>query len=101
MQQLKEFEGKKLVCVTKEGLTFDDTEDEKKAREERKAKFEALCKLCKEVLGDKVEKVILSERMVDSPVCLVTGEHGWSGKYSNLLKTFRNLIFKQQTLKES
>jgi len=56
MQQLKEFDGKKLVCITKEGLKIDETEEEKKKFEEQKAKFENLCKIVKDVLGDKVEK---------------------------------------------
>jgi len=58
-QQVKEYDSKKLKCVTKEGLDFDDTEEEKKKKEEEKASFEGLCKLVKEVLGEKVEKVVL------------------------------------------
>merc|ERR1711871_430002 len=65
VQQLKEFDGKKLKSITKEGLDIDD-EDEKKKMEELKAEFEPLTKLMKEVLGDKVEKVIVSSRMADS-----------------------------------
>merc|ERR1719329_126492 len=56
VQQLKEFDGKKLVCVTKEGLKFKETDEEKKAREDKEAKFTPLTKLMKEILGDKVEK---------------------------------------------
>ena len=59
VQQLKDYDGKKLVCCTKEGLNFDQTEDEKKALEETKALFEPLCRLMKDILGDKVEKVRL------------------------------------------
>merc|ERR1712196_571992 len=70
VQQLKEFDGKKLKSVTKEGLDLDD-EDEKKKTEELKAEFEPLCKLVKEVLGDKVEKVQVGNRIVDSPCVLV------------------------------
>merc|ERR1719319_1974638 len=73
VQQLKEFEGKKLISATKEGLEMD--EDEKKAFEEAKAKSEGLCKLMKEVLDDKVEKVVISNRLADSPCVLVTGEY--------------------------
>ncbi|WZZ59733.1 hypothetical protein YC2023_059840 [Brassica napus] len=68
--QLKEFEGKKLVSATKEGLKLEESEDEKKKKEELKEKFEGLCKVIKDVLGDKVEKVIVSDRVVDSPCCL-------------------------------
>jgi len=77
VQQLKEFDGKKLKSVTKEGLDIED-EDEKKKLEELKAEFEPLTKLMKEVLGDKVEKVIISFRMFDSPCVLTTSEYGWS-----------------------
>merc|ERR1719359_2332904 len=74
VQQLKEFEGKKLVCATKEGLKMNETEDEKKSFEEQKAATEELCKLMKEVLDDKVEKVVVSNRLDNAPTCLVTGE---------------------------
>jgi molecular chaperone HtpG len=77
IQQLKDFEDKKLVCATKEGLELDLTEDEKKKKEEEKASFEALCKKIKEILGDKIEKVTLSDRVVASPCVLVTAEFGW------------------------
>merc|ERR1712160_19247 len=86
VQQLKEFEGKKLLSATKEGLVLDDDEDEKKAFEEAKAKTEGLCKLIKEVLDDKVEKVVVSNRLADSPCCLVTGEYGWSANMERIMK---------------
>jgi len=86
MQQLKEFEGKKFVCITKEGLNIDDSEEEKKKKEELKAQFEALCKTVKEILGDKVEKVLLSDRIVHSPCVLVTGEYGWSANMERIMK---------------
>ncbi|XP_011005759.1 PREDICTED: heat shock cognate protein 80-like [Populus euphratica] len=84
--QLKEFEGKKLVSATKEGLKIDETEDEKKKSEESKEKFEGLCKVIKDVLGDRVEKVVVSDRVVDSPCCLVTGEYGWSANMERIMK---------------
>ncbi|XP_010446135.1 PREDICTED: heat shock protein 90-3-like [Camelina sativa] len=84
--QLKEFEGKKLVSATKEGLKLEETEDEKKKKEELKEKFEGLCKVIKDVLGDKVEKVIVSDRVVDSPCCLVTGEYGWTANMERIMK---------------
>jgi len=86
VQQLKEYDGKKLVSCTKEGLTFEETEDEKKAKEELKSKFEPLCRLMKEILGDKVEKVVVGDRIVDSPCVLVTGEYGWSANMERIMK---------------
>ncbi|MED6126031.1 Heat shock cognate protein 80 [Stylosanthes scabra] len=84
--QLKEFEGKKLVSATKEGLKLDESEDEKKKKEELKEKFDGLCKVIKDVLGDKVEKVVVSDRVVDSPCCLVTGEYGWTANMERIMK---------------
>ncbi|KAL8131802.1 hypothetical protein AgCh_007645 [Apium graveolens] len=84
--QLKEFEGKKLVSATKEGLKLEESEDEKKKKEELKEKFEGLCKVVKDVLGDRVEKVIVSDRVVDSPCCLVTGEYGWTANMERIMK---------------
>ncbi|PWZ45273.1 Heat shock protein 82 [Zea mays] len=86
--QLKEYDGKKLVSATKEGLKLDDEDDEeaKKRREERKKRFEELCKVIKDILGDRVEKVVVSDRIVDSPCCLVTGEYGWTANMERIMK---------------
>merc|ERR1712063_51253 len=86
VQQLKEFEGKKLISATKEGLDMADDEEEKKAFEEATAKTEGLCKLMKEVLDEKVEKVKVSNRLADSPCVLVTGEFGWSANMERIMK---------------
>jgi len=86
VQQLKEFDGKKLLNATKEGLDLAEDDDEKAIYEEAKAKTEGLCKLMKEVLDDKVEKVVVSNRLADSPCCLVTGEYGWSANMERIMK---------------
>merc|ERR1711966_479355 len=85
VQQPKEYDGKKLKAVTKEGLDID-TEDEKKKTEEQKAEFEPLCKLIKEVLGDKTEKVVVGTRIAESPSVLVTSEYGWSANMERIIK---------------
>merc|ERR1711977_129085 len=86
VQQMKDYDDKKLKSVTKEGLDIDDTEDEKKKQEELKAKFEPLCKLMKDILGDKVEKVVLGTRIDESPCVLVTSEYGWSANMERIMK---------------
>ncbi|CEF99333.1 Histidine kinase-like ATPase, ATP-binding domain [Ostreococcus tauri] len=86
VQQLKEYDGKKLVSCTKEGLELDETEEEKKQKEEVAAQYENLCRLIKDILGDKIEKCIVSDRVVDSPCVLVTGEYGWSANMERIMK---------------
>nr|pir heat shock protein 83 - Trypanosoma brucei [Trypanosoma brucei] len=86
MQQVKEFEDKKFACLTKEGVHFEETEEEKKQREEEKASYERLCKAMKEVLGDKVEKVVVSDRLATSPCILVTSEFGWSAHMEQIMR---------------
>ncbi|KAJ3308834.1 hypothetical protein HDV04_000752, partial [Boothiomyces sp. JEL0838] len=86
IQQLKEFDGKKLVSVTKEGLELEEDEEEKKKFEELKTQYEPLCTQIKEILGDKVEKVVLSNRIVNSPCVLVTGQYGWSANMERIMK---------------
>lgn len=86
VQQMKEFDGKQLVSVTKEGLELPEDEEEKKKREEDKAKFESLCKVMKDILDKKVEKVVVSNRLVDSPCCIVTSQYGWTANMERIMK---------------
>merc|ERR1711899_104342 len=85
VQQLKEFDGKNLVSVTKEGLELPEDEEEKK-KEADKAKFEPLCKVMKDILDKKVEKVVVSNRLVTSPCCIVTSQYGWTANMERIMK---------------
>merc|ERR1712121_444577 len=86
VQQLKEYDGKTLVSVTKEGLELPEDEAEKKKLEEDKAKYESLCQRMKEILDKKVEKVIVSNRLVSSPCCIVTSQYGWTANMERIMK---------------
>ncbi|XP_061173114.1 heat shock protein HSP 90-alpha-like [Saccostrea echinata] len=86
VQQLKEYDGKSLVNVTKEGLELPEDEEEKKRFEEQKAEYEGLCKVMKEILDKKVEKVVVSNRLVTSPCCIVTSQYGWSANMERIMK---------------
>ncbi|XP_072912354.1 heat shock protein HSP 90-beta [Hemitrygon akajei] len=86
VQQLKEFDGKQLVSVTKEGLELPEDDEEKKKREDDRTKYDGLCKLMKEILDKKVEKVTLSNRLVSSPCCIVTSTYGWTANMERIMK---------------
>lgn len=86
VQHLKEYDGKQVVSVTKEGLELPETEEEKKKREEDKTKFEGLCKVMKSILDNKVEKVVVSNRLVESPCCIVTSQYGWTANMERIMK---------------
>merc|ERR1719273_1308350 len=86
VQQLKEFDGKNLVSVTKEGLELPEDEEEKKKMEADKEKFEGLCKVMKDILDKKVEKVVVSSRLVSSPCCIVTSQYGWTANMERIMK---------------
>ncbi|XP_067895014.1 heat shock protein HSP 90-alpha [Heterodontus francisci] len=86
VQQLKEFDGKTLVSVTKEGLELPEDEEEKKKQEEKKANYENLCKIMKDILEKKIEKVTVSNRLVASPCCIVTSTYGWTANMERIMK---------------
>merc|ERR1711953_1457759 len=86
VQQLREYDGKNLVSVTKEGLELPEDEEEKKKFEETKAKFNNLCEIMKNILDKKVEKVVVSNHMVSSPCCIVTSQYGWSANMERIMK---------------
>jgi len=86
VQQLKEYDGKTLVSVTKEGLELPEDEEDKKAFEEKKTQYEDLCKVMKDILDKKVEKVNVSNRLVSSPCCIVTAQYGWSANMERIMK---------------
>merc|ERR1712038_1237376 len=86
VQQMKEFDGKNLVSVTKEGLELPEDEEEKAKTEANKVKYEGLCKVMKDILDKKVEKVVVSSRLVSSPCCIVASQYGWTANMERIMK---------------
>ena len=87
-QQLKDYNEKSLICITKENLELDDSEDEtKKATfEETKKEYEDVCKLFKEVLNDSIEKVIVTNRLDKSACVLSTSQYGMTANMQRIMK---------------
>lgn len=86
MQQIKEYSGDedtkyKFISVTKEGLKLPGEEAKEDSDEIKK-----LCEEMKTLLGDKVDKVITSNRIVDAPSCIVTSEYGWTANMERIMK---------------
>uniref|UniRef100_A0A0K0FFY0 Heat shock protein 90 n=1 Tax=Strongyloides venezuelensis TaxID=75913 RepID=A0A0K0FFY0_STRVS len=84
--QLKEYDGKKLVSITREGLELPEDEEEKKKFEEAKVEYEKLCKTMADILDKKVQKVVVSNRLEESPCCIVTTESSWSSNMTRIMK---------------
>ncbi len=86
LMKLKEFDGKKLIAITSDNLEFKHTDEEKAEISLNEKKFSDLCSKIKELLGDKVIDVKLSNRVVDTPCCIITDKSGFSPNMERIMK---------------
>jgi len=84
VQTLTEFDGNTLLSVSKDGFKLGD--ENKDYDKKVKAKYEVFTTWLKKVYGDKVEKVVVSKRLAESPCILVTGQYGWSANMERIMK---------------
>merc|ERR1711871_99749 len=88
IQNLTEFDGKKLQSVTKEGLKFGDEEEiDTKRTELYKEQFKPLTKWMKELYGENVEKITVSNRIEDTPCVFVTSQYGYSANMERIMQS--------------
>merc|ERR1719172_577389 len=87
VQHLTEFEGKRLINASREGLKLDDSDKDKKREEKYKEMFKPLLDYCKETLGKKVEKVQISKHLVNSPVVVLSADYGWTAQMEKVMKS--------------
>merc|ERR1712032_209807 len=89
VQNLTEFDGKRLMSVTKEGLKFGGDSDDLDAKREKlyKEQFDGLTTFLKETYDKSVEKVSISNRLQNTPCVLVTSQYGYSANMERIMKS--------------
>lgn len=80
MQNLRDYNDKQIVCVTKEGFKLDENE------EDETDSFKPLCDFIKDTLKSEVEKVILTNKLENTPCVLSTSEYGWTANMQRIVK---------------
>jgi heat shock protein beta len=89
IQQVPEYEGKKLESITREDLKLGDEDDEeqKKKKEELDKEFEPLTSFLGLVLtAKKIQKAVVGRRTTDSPCVLVAPSYGISANMARIMK---------------
>merc|ERR1719160_2260291 len=87
VQHLTEYEGKRLINASREGLKLEEGDKEKKREEQYKEMFKPLIDYTKETLGKKVEKVSISKHLVASPVVVLSADYGWTAQMEKVMKS--------------
>merc|ERR1719324_541713 len=87
VQHLTEYEGKRLINASREGLKLEEGDVEKKRDEQYKEMFKPLLDYTKELLGKKVEKVQISKHLVNSPVVVLSADYGWTAQMEKVMKS--------------
>merc|ERR1719326_1457000 len=87
VQHLTEFEGKRLINASREGLKLEEGDKEKRREDLYKDMFKPLIDYCKETLGKKVEKVTISKHLVNSPVVVLSADYGWTAQMEKVMKS--------------
>ncbi|KAL3131506.1 Heat shock protein 90-5, chloroplastic [Trebouxia sp. C0009 RCD-2024] len=87
IQNLADYDDKKFVDVSREGIDLGTDDQDTKKAEEQTEQLKSLTDFMAKVLGEKVEKVVVSQRLADSPCALVTSKFGYSANMERIMKT--------------
>merc|ERR1711975_1697 len=86
MPQLTEFKGFQFMGANKENLKLDDDEAEEKKLKKLTETHGPLTDWFKETLGSKVEKAVVSNRLLETPAIIVSSQYGWSTNMERIMK---------------
>ena len=100
IESLPEYDDKKLVNAMTEKLELDATDEEKEESEQKAKDLEPLTQRFQEVLDEQVQEVRVSDRLADSPVCLVIPEGGMAAHIELLMRAHKQDLPKQKRILE-
>merc|ERR1711970_1345390 len=86
MPQLTEFKGFQFMGANKENLKLDDDDAEEKKLKKMQEMHKPLTDWFKETLGTKVEKAVVSNRLLETPAIIVSSQYGWSTNMERIMK---------------
>jgi len=86
VSKVTEYKDKKLLCVSKQGVDLGDDEEDKKQLDRAQDVYKTLCDKMTEYLKSKISKVAVSDRIVDSPCCLVSANFGMTANMERIMK---------------
>lgn len=87
LQQVKEHDGKKLVSITQEGFELPRNEEEASEFAKLQEEYRPVCDKIKDILSNRIEKVVITDRLQDVPCCVVTGQFGWSANMERIMRS--------------
>jgi len=83
---LREFDGKPFVSAAKGALDLPETEADKQQKEQKQKDYGPMLERVQKVLDEHVKTVRTTDRLTDSPACLVSDEHGISARQERVLR---------------
>jgi len=97
---MAEFDSKKIKSIGKGEVTLNESEDEKKNKEELQKEYTSVLDLIKDKLTDDIKEVRISSRLTSSAVCLVADEHDMSSQMEKLFKAMNQEVPKSKKILE-